>query len=404
MSTPSPSSADNAATPAPAKSAPSRKRRTLLILTTIVLLLALLAYGVWWLLQASQFESTDDAYVAGNVVQVTSQIGGTVVAIHVDDTERVRAGAPLIELDAADARVALQQAEAQLAQTVREVRTLFVNNGALAANVALRSGDVQKARADLLRRQQLIGTGAVSQEEVEHAKSAVQSSEAALRAARDQLASNQALTANTSIAQHPNVQRGAAQLRAAYLAFTRTELPAPISGYVAKRSVQIGQRVAAGTPLMAIVPLHDLWVDANFKEVQIAHMRVGQPVLLQADSYGADVNYHGTVAGFAAGTGAAFALLPAQNASGNWIKIVQRLPVRIALDARDLAAHPLRIGLSMRVKVDVRNSAGNSLNVGAAARQQAAYQTKVFDVASRHADDEIARIIAANAGPGASAH
>ena len=269
---------------APAAAVAPSKRRVLLIGTTALLLLALAGYGVWWLIYASHYEDTDDAYVAGNVVQVTPQIGGTVVAINIDDTELVQAGAPLIKLDQADAQVALKQAEAQLAQTVREVRTLFTNNGTLAANVAVREGDLQRARADLARRQELIATGAVSLEEVAHARSALQSAESALLATREQLASNRALTDNTTIARHPNVQRAAAQLRAAYLDHARTELPAPITGYVAKRSVQIGQRVAAGTPLLSIVPLDSLWVDANFKEVQIAHMRIGQPVTLHADS------------------------------------------------------------------------------------------------------------------------
>ncbi len=378
--------------------APSPKRRPMLIVTTILLLLALIGYGIWWAIYASHYENTDDAYVAGNVVQVTPQIGGTVVAINIDDTELVQAGAPLIKLDPADAKVALQQAEAQLAQTVREVRTLYTNNDALAANVAVRSGDVQRARADLTRRQQLVGTGAVSLEELEHAKNTLQSAESALQATREQLASNRALTENTTIARHPNVQRAAAQVRTAYLAYARTELPAPISGYVAKRSVQIGQRVAAGTPLLAIVPLASLWVDANFKEVQIAHMRIGQPVTLHADSYGSEVEYHGKVVGLAAGTGSAFALLPAQNASGNWIKVVQRIPVRISLDPKELAAHPLRIGLSMRVVVDIKHGDGNSLTAAGPARNQAAYQTDVFEAAAHKADDEINRIIAGNSG------
>jgi len=389
-----------ASTPLAAK---PRKRRALLIIVTILLLLVAIAYGVWWLIFASHYESTDDAYVAGNVVQVTPQIGGTVVAINIDDTELVQAGAPLIKLDQTDADVALRQAEAQLAQTVREVRTLFTNNDALAANVALRSADVQRARSDLARRQELIGTGAVSGEEVEHAKSALQAAESALQATREQLASNRALTDNTTIAKHPNVLRAAAQLRSAYLARARTELPAPISGYVAKRSVQVGQRVAAGTPLLSIVPLDTLWVDANFKEVQIARMRIGQPVTLYADSYGSKVEYHGKVVGLAAGTGSAFALLPAQNASGNWIKVVQRLPVRISLDPKELAANPLRIGLSMRVEVDIKNDQGTSLS-GSAERNEIPYQTSVFDVAAQHADEEIAAIIAANAGKDAAAH
>ncbi len=376
------------------------KRRFFLIAFTLIVLAALVAYGAWWFIFARHYESTDDAYVAGNVVQVTSQVGGTVIAIHADDTERVEAGKPLIELDPADAKVALAQAEAQLAQTVREVRTLFVNTGALNANIALRSTELARVRDDLARRTSLIGTGAVSGEDIEHARNAVKGAEAALQAAREQLASNQVLTNSTPVAEHPNVLRAASQVRAAYLASARTTLPAPITGYVARRSVQLGQRVAPGAPLLSLVPLNALWVDANFKEVQLAHMRTDQPVTLHSDLYGSDVVYHGKVVGMAAGTGAAFALLPSQNASGNWIKVVQRVPVRIALDPKELAERPLRIGLSMQVKVDIARDAGTSLTTAAAARTTPAYETRVFDAADRDADQDIARIIAANSAAG----
>jgi membrane fusion protein (multidrug efflux system) len=374
------------------------KRRSFLIAFTLLVLIALVAYGIWWFIFARHFESTDDAYVAGNVVQVTPQVGGTVIAIHADDTERVDAGKPLVELDPSDAKVTLAQAEAQLAQTVREVRTLFVNSGALNANIALRSTDLARAREDLARRTRLIGTGAVSGEDIEHARNAVKAAESALTAAREQLASNQALTSTTPVAQNPNVLRAAAQLRAAYLAYARTTLPAPISGYVARRSVQVGQRVAPGTALLSIVPLNALWVDANFKEVQLAHMRMDQPVTLHSDLFGSDVVYHGKVVGLAAGTGAAFALLPTQNASGNWIKVVQRVPVRIALDPRELEKWPLRVGLSMQVKVDIAHDEGTSLSAVNAARTAPAYETRVFEAADREADQEIARIIADNGG------
>lgn len=382
-----------AASPTPARNG---RRRVFLIGFTLLVLAALVAYGIWWFVFARHFESTDDAYVAGNVVQVTPQVSGTVVAIHADDTERVEMGKPLVELDPADARVALAQAEAQLAQTVRETRTLFVNTGALNANIALRTTELARARDDLARRTRLTGTGAVSGEDIEHARNAVKAAESALQAAREQLASNQALTSSTPVAENPNVLRAAAQVRSAYLAYARTKLPAPISGYVARRSVQVGQRVAPGAPLLSIVPLDALWVDANFKEGQLAQMRIGQPVTLHSDLYGDDVVYHGQVAGMAAGTGAAFALLPAQNASGNWIKVVQRVPVRITLDPKELAEKPLRIGLSMQVKVDIARAEGNSLTNSGAARTAPAYVTRVFDAADREAEQDIARIIADN--------
>jgi membrane fusion protein (multidrug efflux system) len=327
-------------------------------------------------------------------------VAGTVLAIHADDTELVQAGTPLIELDRRDAKVALDQAEAQLAQTVREVRTLFANNGTLGANVNLRMADVDRTRADLARRQALASAGAVSKEEIEHARTASRSAESALQAAREQLESNRALTDRTSVSNHPNVQRASAQVEAAYLTYARSTLPAPITGYVAKRSVQVGQRIAAGAPLLSIVPLDALWVDANFKEVQVSQMRVGQPVILHSDVYGEKVEYHGKVAGLAAGTGAAFALLPTQNASGNWIKVVQRIPVRIALDPKELAERPLRIGLSMQATVDIANAEGTSLTIGAPARTAPAYRTAAFDAAGKEADALIARIIADNGGNG----
>ena len=377
---------------------PKGKRRTLLLIVTVIILLLLIGYGIWWFLFARHYESTDDAYVAGNVVQITPQVGGTVIAINADDTELVQAGKPLIELDPADAKVALDQASAQLAQAVREVRTLFVNNGTLNANVALRSADVERARADLARRQELIAIGGVSKEELDHARSALQSAESAVAATREQLASNRVLTDRTTIAQHPNVLRAASQVQAAYLALARGTLPAPITGYVAKRSVQVGQRVAAGMPLLSIVPLNTLWVDGNFKEVQIARMRIDQPVTLQSDVYGSDVVYHGKVAGLSAGTGAAFALLPTQNASGNWIKVVQRIPVRIMLDPKELAERPLRVGVSMQVKVDIANDAGTSLTSNEPARVAPAYKTVAFESAGKDAQLLVQKIIAANSG------
>jgi len=391
----------NATAPASAPATPPKKngrRRSFLIAFTLILLIVGVGYGIYWFVFARHYENTDDAYVSGNVVQVTPQVGGTVIAIHADDTERVQAGQPLIELDPSDAKVALNQAEAQLAGAVREVRTLFVNNGALNANIALRSTDLARAQQDLKRRQSLAGTGAVSAEEIQHARDAVKAAEAGLQAAREQLASNQALTSSTSVSQHPNVLRAATQVRAAYLALSRTKLPAPITGYVARRSVQVGQRVAPGTPLLSIVPLNALWVDANFKEVQLAKMRMDQPVTLRSDLYGSDVTFHGKVVGLSAGTGAAFALLPTQNASGNWIKVVQRVPVRISLDPKELEAHPLRVGLSMDVKVDIANTEGTSLSGTTAARTAPAYETRVFEEADREADALISRIINQNAG------
>jgi len=394
----------------------AEKRRKWLTSAAVVLLIAAAGYGIYWALVLRHFESTDNAYVQGNLVQVTPQVAGTVVAINADDTDRVTVGQTLVQLDSADARVALEQAEAQLAQTVREVRTLFVGNSSLSATVALRQADAARAAADaakaeddLQRRRPLTSTGAVSGEEIKHAESALQSARSSLAAAqagvlaaREQLTSNQSYTDNTSIEQHPNVKAAVAKVREAYLNLKRSELPAPVAGYVARRSVQVGQRVQAGAPLMSIIPLDQVWVDANFKEGQLQKIRIGQPVKLVADVYGSKVEYDGKVAGLGAGTGAAFALLPAQNATGNWIKVVQRVPVRIALDPKQLTEHPLRIGLSMDAEVDVADQAGKTLSD--APRAASAVQTQVFDIALAQADQRVAQIISDNAGANRAAN
>jgi len=388
------------------------KRRQALTAAASVFVLAGLAWGAYEWLVASHYESTDNAYVQGNVIQITPQIGGTVMAILADDTDFVKAGQPLVQLDPADAKVALDQAEANLAQTVRQVRTLYANNGALGAQITLREADVNRAQSDvaragddLTRRQSLAGNGAVSKEELNHAqtqlanaKSALAAAQAAVVAAREQLSSNQAMTDGTSLEQHPSVQAAAAKVREAYLATQRAAMPAPVDGFVAKRTVQVGQRVAAGTPMMSIIPLKQVWVDANFKEVQLRNIRIGQPVKLTADVYGKKVEYTGKVAGLGAGTGAAFALLPAQNATGNWIKVVQRVPVRVALDPQQLADNPLRVGLSMDATVDVSQQDGKTL--ADAVRTSAVAETQVYSTLDKGADAEVRRVIAANAGHG----
>jgi membrane fusion protein (multidrug efflux system) len=353
-----------------------------------------LAYGLYWAQVLRYRQSTDDAYVGGNVVQITPQIAGIVVAIGADDTQFVKAGQTLVRLDQADAKVALDQAEAQLARTVRDVRNLYATSAQLQAAVQLHETDLAAAQSDLARRRQLGASGAVSGEELQHATDAAKAAEAGLAAARQQLAANRARVDGTTLENHPQVRDAAAAVRAAYLTFSRTELPAPVAGLVARRNVQLGERVSPGTPLMAVVPLEQVWVDANFKEPQLERMRVGQPVKLSADLYGTHVVFHGSVAGFGAGTGAAFSLLPAQNATGNWIKIVQRVPVRIALDPREIASRPLQIGLSMKADVDVSNGAGARLPQ--VASNSATWSTDVFGSGNAAADSRVHAIIAAN--------
>lgn len=379
---------------APVTPVQSARRKPLLILAALVLL-ASLAYTAWWALVARYHEHTDNAYVSGNLVQITPQTSGTVLSILADDTDYVTAGQPLVLLDPADARVALEQAEADLAQQVRQARNLFASRAAAAAQLAVRQAELTRAEADLARRQQAAG-GAVAQEELAHAESAVLTARAAQASAKEQLSASEAQTEGTTPAEHPAVQRAAAKVREAHLAMTRAMLPAPVSGYVAKRSVQVGQRIQPGAPLMAIVPLTGLWVEANFKESQLARMRIGQPVTLRADVYGSQVEYHGKVLGLGAGTGGVFSLLPAQNATGNWIKVVQRVPVRVSLDAAELAAHPLRVGLSMLAEVDLHDQSGPVL--GTTPRQAPALQTTVFGATDPQAEQRIARIIAANLG------
>ena len=376
--------------------APSRNNRRWLLLSIFggAFLLIGAAYTVYWADVLRFRQSTDDAYVNGNVVQITPQISGTVVSIGADDTQFVKAGQPLVQLDKADAKVALDQSEAQLARTVREVRNLFATSAQLRAAVEMRKSDLAMAQKDLARRERLGNSGAISNEELQHARDAMRNAEAALMSAQQQLAGNQARVDGTTLENHPDVRNASAAVRNAYLGYSRTVLPAPVSGFVARRAVQLGQRVGPGAALMAVVPLDQVWVDANFKEPQLASMRVGQPVTLTADLYGGSFSYHGTVAGFGAGTGSAFALLPAQNATGNWIKIVQRVPVRIALDAHEIAEHPLQIGLSMKVEVSVRDGSGARLPQ--LAHNAAAYATDVFHSVDEAADARVQEIIAAN--------
>jgi len=378
--------------------ASGRKRAIALIVAGFAILGT--AYGGYWLGVARYVESTDDAYVGGNVVRITPQVSGTVIGIGADDTQFVKAGRVLVRLDQSDAKVALDRAEAELAKAVRDVRGMFATASQLEANVAVRRSDLAKASEDLARRERLAASGAISAEERQHAHDAYDGAKAALVEAQQRLGADRARIDRTTVSTHPEVLSAAAKVRDAYLMYARTVLPAPVSGYVAKRSVQLGQRVGPGAALMAIVPLDQVWVDANFKESQLAHMRIGQPATVSADIYGGRVTYHGTLEGLGAGTGAAFAVLPAQNATGNWIKIVQRVPVRIALDAKEVAAHPLQVGLSMQVEVDTRASGGAgegaSLVHGSAPAETPAYETHVFDAIDRIADDRVRKIIAEN--------
>ena len=414
MSTPDNNKTEDAAQPASNGNnngnGKAAKRRRLMLTAIGFFVIVGAVYGGYHYWESLRYAYTDDAYVQGNLVQVTPQVGGTVIGIDADDTQLVKAGQPLVQLDGADTHVALQQAEAVLAQAVRQVRVSFANNGTLSAQVAVRQTDVNVAKANvaraedaLRRRQELAGTGAVGAEELRQSQIALQSAQAALttaqagvKAAQEQLAASEALTAGTVIANNPSVKLAAAKVREAYLAYERTMIPAPVSGVVARRTVQLGQRVAPGQPLMWVVPLNDVWIDANLKETQLRDVRIGQKATVTADTYGGSFTYTGHVVGLSAGTGAAFSLLPAQNATGNWIKVVQRLPVRVELDPKQLASHPLRVGMSTEVTIDIADHKG-PLVVDEPPTQPAA-RTDLYAADWQKADTLVNAIIAANAG------
>ena len=368
-----------------------RKRKVMLFALTIVVILA--GLGVWGYHQfyGRWNESTDDAYVNGNVVEITPLVTGTVVSIGADDGDLVHEGQVLVNFDPNDAEVGLQSAQANLARTVRQVRGLYSNVDGMKAQVNAQQAEVQKAQDNFNRRKNLAAGGAISQEELSHARDDLTSAQNALANAKQQLMTTSALVDDTVVSSHPDVMSAAAQLRQAYLTHARSTLIAPVTGYVAKRSVQLGQRVQPGTALMAVIPLGQLWIDANFKETQLRDMRIGQPVDIEADLYGSDVKYSGTIDSLGAGTGSAFALLPAQNATGNWIKIVQRVPVRVHVNAEELAKHPLRVGLSTMVDVDLHDQSGPVL--AQQPPQKASFSTSVYDRQLTEADAMITQLI-----------
>ncbi|EJL05585.1 MULTISPECIES: efflux RND transporter periplasmic adaptor subunit [Pseudomonas] len=372
----------------------SRKRKVMLGTLALLVILAGLGVWAWHELYGRWSESTDDAYVNGNVVEITPQVTGTVVSIGADDGDLVREGQVLVQFDPNDAEVGLQSAQANLARTVRQVRGLYSNVDGMRAQVNAQEAEVQKAQENYSRRKNLAAGGAISQEELSHARDDLTSAQNALANARQQLKTTSALVDDTVVSSHPDVQSAAAQLRQAYLANARATLIAPVTGYVAKRTVQLGQRVQPGTALMAVIPLDQLWIDANFKETQLRDMRIGQPVDIEADLYGSDVKYSGTIDSLGAGTGSAFALLPAQNATGNWIKIVQRVPVRIHINPQELAKHPLRIGLSTQVSVNLHDQSGPVL--AQQPPQKASFSTQVYDRQLADADAMITRLIHEN--------
>jgi membrane fusion protein (multidrug efflux system) len=336
----------------------SSKRRNVLLLIALIFIVLGVLWAAYWILVLSKREQTDDAYVNGNKVVISAQVSGTVVAVLTDDTQLVTAGQVLVRLDPTDAETSLNRAASALGQSVRQVRVEKASAEQYDSVIETRKFELQRAEADLAKREPLLADHAIAPEEVRHARESVELARAAVKQAVLQAGAVHALVDGTDVQNNPSVLQSKAAFRDAWIAAHRNAVVAPVTGYVAERSVQLGQHIQAGQALMTVIPLNSLWVDANFKEVQLRHLRLGQPTQVRSDLYGGSVIFHGHVMGMSAGTGAAFALLPAQNASGNWIKVVQRVPVRILIDDKDLVKSPLRVGLSVTVTVDTSSRSG----------------------------------------------
>jgi membrane fusion protein (multidrug efflux system) len=384
------------ASDSPISSNGNGKRRAVLFTLAAIFVAGGVLWFLLWLFVFSLREVTDDAYVNGNQVTLSSQVTGTVISVLAEDTQRVDAGQVLVKLDPTDSDLALAKAQSALAQAVRQVRQQTQTAAQYDTSIAAKHDELERAQADLTRREPLLAEHAIAPEEVAHARQAVTDARAALDAAQRQSNAAHALVDGIDVAGNPLVQQARAVYREAWVAAHRNAIIAPVSGYVAQRSVQVGSRVLPGQQLLTILPLHDLWVDANFKEVQLKHIRIGQPAEVRTDIYGGDVIYHARVEGLAAGTGGAFALLPPQNASGNWIKVVQRVPVRIAFDAKDLEKNPLRVGLSTEVRIDTHDRSGAVLAQASASKAIA--KTDVYNADSASAEASADAIVRANMG------
>jgi len=371
------------------------KRKSLLILLTLLFIVLAVAYGIYWFLVLRHYEETDDAYVAGNQVQIMAQVSGSVTKVWADNTDFVKKGDVLVTLDPTDAQQAFEKAQTELASSVRQTHQLMINSKQYQANIELQKTALAQAQSDLNRRIPLGSANLIGREELQHARDAVTSAQAQLDVAIQQYNANQAMILGSKLEDQPAVKQAATEVRNAWLALERTKIVSPITGYVSRRAVQPGAQISPTTPLMAVVPATNLWVDANFKETQLAHMRIGQPATVVSDIYGDDVKYTGKVVGLDMGTGSAFSLLPAQNATGNWIKVVQRLPVRIEIDAKQLEQHPLRIGLSTLVEVDTSNRDGQVL--ANQTRSEPIYESNAREISLEPVNRLINDIVRANA-------
>ena len=380
----------------PVDDAPNGKRRVILTIIALVFITLGVLWGLYWFLVLSKRERTDDAYVNGNKVVISAQVSGTVIAVLTDDTQLVKAGQVLVRLDPIDAETALARAASSLGLQVRQVREQKLTADQYDSLIATRRLELTRAQADLAKREPLVAESAIAVEEVRHARESVELAKAALVSAERQATASHALVDGISVQENPSVLQAKAAYRDAWIAARRNAVVAPVTGYVAERSVQLGQHVQAGQALMTVIPLNSLWVDANFKEVQLRNLRIGQPAAVESDLYGRGFIYHGHVQGMSAGTGAAFALLPAQNASGNWIKVVQRVPVRIRIDDADLAKSPLRVGLSATVSVDTTSINGPVLAQESA--DQPVGDTQVYTQDLDRANAEADAVVKRNMG------
>ena len=396
----------------PADQAPAKRNPTPLIILTLVLIVGA-GLAIYYYIAGINHVTTDDAYVDGNLVRLAPQVSGTVVGINADETQFVQQGQLLVQLDPLDSAVALVQAKASLGQTVRDVAQLFANERRDAATVSAQQIQFTQASQDLARDQSLVAVHGVSAETLQHDQHAQSSARAAMEQAQATLAATRAAISGTTTQDHPRVLQAEASVRNAWLSVARTRVLSPVSGYVVRRVVQLGQQVTPGTEMLAIVPVDSMWIDANFKENQLSGLRIGQPVKVSADMYGSHVEYHGKLLGVTAGTGSALAVLPAQNASGNWIKIVQRLPVRIGLDPKELEQHPLFLGLSTNIDVDVHDQGGaalskqpawpSALSTDAYAAQDAGVEDEIRDIVSHNLAQPVATAPAAPTAPVRSA-
>jgi membrane fusion protein, multidrug efflux system len=381
----------------PATPANGKRRRILLLIAVIFICIGAL-WAAYWVLVLSKRERTDDAYVNGNRVVISSQVSGTVIGVLADDTQLVKAGQVLVNLDPIDAQTALSRAASVLGQTVRQVRQQKSNADEYASVIESRKLELARAQTDLAKREPLLADHAIAAEEVRHARESVALAQAALTQAVQQSVSARALVDGTRVENNPAVLEAKDAYRDAWIAAQRNAVVAPVSGYVAERSVQLGQHIQAGQALMSVIPLNTLWVDANFKEVQLRNLRIGQKALVRSDLYGGSFVFHAHVEGMSAGTGAAFSLLPPQNASGNWIKVVQRVPVRIQIDDSDLVKSPLRVGLSATVTVDTTSREGPVLAADVSDRSVGVTQvyTQDLEKANAEADAVVRRNLGAD--------